>query len=206
MKQQQQAIALLILFCVVTLLIRVQLTQSLFFSFLLWNLFLAMIPYIISEWIQTSENSKIKVILVTSVWLLFLPNAPYLVTDFIHLHHLKSTLVWYDLCMLFSFAATGILLAVISMHTIYNTITKIYTEKIAYNFIIVSSFLSGFGIYLGRFLRLNSWHIFTNTKETFLLIFTSLTKEATWYVSIGFGVFLTLLFYVYMTFKNLKNG
>ena len=52
MTKQQQAIGYLVLFSVVILLLRVQLTQSLFFSFLLWNMFLAVIPYILSEYLK----------------------------------------------------------------------------------------------------------------------------------------------------------
>ena len=103
MTKQQKGIGSLILFSVVTYLLRVQLTQSFFFGFLLWNLFLAVIPYTISEVLKIKPLKKATITLSLLIWLLFLPNAPYLITDFIHLHYLKSTLIWYDLFMLFSF-------------------------------------------------------------------------------------------------------
>lgn len=195
--KKQKAIGLLVLFCMVTQLLRVQLTQSLFFSFLLWNLFLAIIPYILSERMKKKNLTKTKIIFHTSIWLLFLPNAPYIITDFIHLHHLKSTLIWYDLFMIFCFANTGLLLAIISIYDIHKIIQKKWTQTIANRFIIAVTFLCGFGIYLGRFLRFNSWDLFTAPLQTLKQSFASFSDQKTWFVSFGFGSLLWLLFSVY---------
>ncbi len=199
--KQQQIISLLILFCVVTQLLRALLTQSIFFSFLLWNLFLASIPYVLSEVLKKRQLTKAKIIVSTSIWLLILPNAPYMITDFIHLHHLKSTLIWYDLFMIFCFANTGLLLSIVSMHTIYKIVQENWTLTIANHFIVAVTFLCGFGIYLGRFLRFNSWDIFTTPLQTLKQSFTSFTDQKAWFFSIGFGSFLWILFSVYKTLR-----
>ena len=204
-KQQQQAVGALVLLSVVTYLLRVQLTQSLFFGFLLWNIFLAIIPYLISELLKIKPLKKSITLFGLFIWLLFLPNAPYLITDFIHLHHLKSTLIWYDLFMLFTFSFTGIVIALISIHDVYVIISKLYSEKIANLSIIFISLLSGFGIYLGRFLRLNSWELFTNPSKILQQITNSLTENKAWNVTLGIGVFLMILFYSYSTFFTLEE-
>ena len=203
--KQQQAIGVLILFSVVTYLLRVQLTQSFFFGFLLWNLFLAAIPYIISELLKIKPLKKSVIIFCLFIWLLFLPNAPYLITDFIHLHHLKSTLIWYDLFMLFSFAFTGITLATTSIYDVYKILLTLYSKSIANQAITLISFLCGFGIYLGRFLRLNSWELFTKPFKTLQQITISLTENKAWNVTLGIGVFLMILFYSYSTFFTLEE-
>lgn len=205
LNKHQKTIGLLVLFCVVLLLLRVQYTQSLFFSFLLWNLFLAIIPYLISEWIKKYNPKKVKLYLLLFIWLLFLPNSPYIITDFVHLHHLKSTMLWYDIFMLFSFANTGLLLAIISINDVSKIIQKKYSKQLASKFIIVVSILCGFGIYLGRFLRFNSWDMFTNPFYVLQKSLMSLTNSTTWLITIGFASLLWILLLVFKNFKPVKN-
>ena len=204
MNTKQRAISLLILFCIVLFLIRSFYTQSIFLGFLLWNIVLATIPYIASEYLQKVNLSKIKTSSIICIWLLFLPNSPYIITDFIHLHNSESTLIWYDLFMVFSFAFTGLLLAIISMYDIYLIIQQKWSLKTANLSIIIISFLCGYGIYLGRFLRLNSWYIFTKPVNTLQQIATSLLNQQAWYISLGFGALLYLIFYVFKTFQPIK--
>ena len=120
-----------------------------------------------------------------------------MITDFIHLHHSKSTLIWYDLFMIFCFAFTGLIIAVISIYDMYKIVLKNYNQIIANRFTITVAVLCGFGIYLGRFLRLNSWELFTHPLTTFKLIITSILNGNTWYVSIGFGTLIAIIFSVY---------
>lgn len=203
--QQQKALGLLVLFLIAIFLLRVQLTKSLFFGFLLWNIFLATVPYIISEFIKLKKLSKSKTLIGLFLWLLFLPNAPYLITDFIHLHHLKSTLVWYDLLMLFCFAFTGLLIAMISINDVYFILKKNFDEKTSKNLLVLTFFLAGYGIYLGRFLRLNSWDLFMNPSKVMYQIIHSFSENTTWFFTLGFGSFLWVSFYVFTTFKIQKK-
>ena len=110
LNQFKKPLVLLISLCLFLFLLRIKITGSLFFGFLIWNLFLAIIPYAISSMIKRIEilkTSKIKLIIILFVWLLFLPNAPYIITDFIHLHYSTSTLIWLDIFTLFTFSVTG---------------------------------------------------------------------------------------------------
>ncbi len=199
--KKQNALLLLVIFCIFLELLRVQLTQSLKFSFLLWNLFLAFIPYVISEFIKISKlvrQSKFKMILVLICWVLFLPNAPYIITDFIHFRT-NNSMVWYDLFLLFCFANTGLILAIISIKDIHSVIIKIWNVRIGNIFTTSMFFLCGFGIYLGRFLRFNSWDIISSPMSLLNKSILSFMKIEAWYVTLGFGVFLWILFSLYST-------
>lgn len=199
LNKSQNAVGLLVLFCITLQLLRVQYTQSLFFSFLLWNLLLAVIPYIISEIIKKYQPQKVKFYFLLLVWLLFLPNAPYIITDFVHLHHSKSTMLWYDLFMIFCFANTGLLLAIFSINDIYKIIKKDWGVKIANQLIIAISILCGFGIYLGRFLRFNSWDFFTNPFSVLQKSIFSLHNSTTWFITIGFASLLWILLFAFQS-------
>ena len=68
---------------------RVYLTQKLGYQFLIWNLFLAWLPYLFSLVVSAIYMVRPRwwwaTIFPSALWLLFLPNAFYIVTDFIHL-------------------------------------------------------------------------------------------------------------------------
>lgn len=198
---------LLISFCFLLYFIRIKLTHSLFFGFLIWNLFLAYIPYFISSIIvkKLQKSSRLKLISMMILWLLFLPNAPYIITDFIHLHHSKANLVWLDIFILFSFSLTGLLLAIVSMQEVYQTIKNRWSVKTANYLIFIATFLSGFGIYLGRFLRFNSWDILTSPLTVFKKSFCSFNDPKTWFITIAFGSFIWILFLLYNTIKKTNN-
>ncbi|CAM1345627.1 DUF1361 domain-containing protein [Tenacibaculum amylolyticum] len=199
----QKGILILVLLCVFLDLLRVQLTQSLNYSFLLWNLFLALIPYVLSEWYKKTalhKKNTVQFLFGVLVWLLFLPNAPYIITDFIHFKPNKP-MVWFDLFLLFSFAYTGLLLAIISSRDIYLLVKEKWSNTIAEYTIVFSFFLCGFGIYLGRFLRFNSWDIIASPIRLLKKSVASFLEIEAWYITLGFGVLLWVLFAI---FKNIS--
>ncbi len=204
MSKIQKNLLLMIVFCLALYAMRIYITKSFFFGFLIWNLFLALIPYLISSRIKKVELKKIsniKLIPILFVWLLFLPNAPYIITDFIHLHHSQSTLVWLDMFLLFAFSLTGLILTIISMSNIYNIIELKWSLRCAKYFSISATFLCGFGIYLGRFLRLNSWDVFTSPITVIKKSLLTINDPKTWFITIVFGSFLYIIF---ILFKSLK--
>ena len=203
LKSTKVQLLILIFFCLFLWIIRIQLTNSLFFGFLIWNLFLAYIPYFISSIVKKrmQESSKFKLIIVLFVWLLFLPNAPYIITDFIHLHHVKANLVWLDIFILFAFSSTGLLLAILSLSDIYKIIKQKWNLQYAKYFSILATFLCGFGIYLGRFLRFNSWDVFTSPLTILKKSVLSINDPKTWFITLSFGSFLYILFLISKSLK-----
>lgn len=130
---------------------------------LIWNLFLATIPLICSWIFQRSNAHKRPFVAVGAfvVWLLFFPNAPYLLTDLIHLNDMPSVPMWYVLAILLSCAGAGTLLGYLSLLRVHDVVEQRFGKFIGWGIVGSSLMLSGFGIYLGRFLRWNSWNAFT---------------------------------------------
>ncbi|MGE5559140.1 MAG: DUF1361 domain-containing protein [Bacillota bacterium] len=153
------------------------------YIFLLWNLFLAWIPLFISFAVYFLHNNfpagpralKRAVLLSAGfLWLLFYPNASYIVTDLIHWKAGSSSLMWYDLLLYLSVAWLALVLGFISLYLLQELIASCCGKPAGWLFVLGVSGLSSFGIYLGRFLRFNSWDIFTHPAEMIRHIFDHL--------------------------------
>ena len=141
------------------------------YLFLNWNLFLAVLPYVISTFFllyYRKINSKILLALILTSWLLMFPNAPYIVTDFFHLEPRVNIPYWYDLGMILSFAWNGLMLGFISLYDIQTALARKFGAFKGWAFAIFSLVLGSFGIYLGRYERFNSWDVLTNPVELFI--------------------------------------
>ena len=137
------------------LIIRILLSNELTYIFLAWNLFLAWIPFALSQKLSTINN-RWKIFFITGLWLLFLPNAPYIITDFLHLKQRTPIPYWYDILLLFSAALNGLLLGLSSLLTVERFLLNRYGSKISGIIMLCSFFLCSFGVYIGRYLRWNS--------------------------------------------------
>src|SRR5437868_4514510 len=94
------------LFSLLLELTRIIQTGRLTFIFLIWNLFLASVPYFITSLLQVNRHwvkSKAKFAAIFIAWLLFIPNSFYLITDLFHLG-ISNVPLWFDLALLLSFA------------------------------------------------------------------------------------------------------
>lgn len=172
------------------------------FIYILWNLLLALIPFLISFCLYALREKKINLFfLVISLffWILFLPNAPYLITDLIHLGESKKVPILFDTLLLFSSAVLGLVFYLHSLKHVEIVLSKFFSQKFIKIFILVTIFLTSFGIYLGRFLRFNSWDLFLNHNSLFghtLKIFTQMATH--------FDVYMfTLLFSFFLFFTYL---
>lgn len=190
----------------ILLMFRLKLTQSYFFLFLVWNLFLAAIPFFITFHLSTRKKvPKYRLLLWFGLWLLFLPNAPYIVTDFIHLQHLKSNIVWLDTLLIATYALCGLLFYFISVKDMEELLHRHFQhKKIKYVFWMIP-FLVGFGIYLGRFLRWNSWDIIQRPhiliQDVWEIIAFPMRHKGAWLVTILFGCALAI---GYRIFKRIR--
>lgn len=169
-------ITMLLLLTVVLNIARVLIFHSYYFTYLFWNIFLAILPFVISSLLLWSaENNKLKkpiAILGGTIWLLLLPNAPYIVTDFIHIGRNHSAPLIYDTFLLFSSAWVGLLLGMYSINHIEKILQKKFSPPKTSVIIAIVVFIASFGIYLGRFLRFNSWDVFSDAS----LFFTNITS------------------------------
>lgn len=188
---------------------RIVLFGSHSFVWLFWNLFLAIVPFVISSFLlnRDSENklSNISFFIFGFFWLLFIPNAPYLITDLIHIGVVRSVPVIYDAFLLFGMAWVGFYLGLYSIYHIDQILNKRYTKKFSKIVIFFIILFISFGIYLGRFLRFNSWDVF---KEPVSLIKTThitfvYPKDHTTYLYIA--LFAVFIYVFYMSFKYIKE-
>ena len=97
-------------------------------------------------------------------WLLFLPNAPYLLTDFVHLRDKLTIQVWYDTAMLAAYAVSGYMLAIVSLALMHRPVRQALGWRAGWVFVVVSLFLTGLGVHLGRAQRFNSWDVLARTR------------------------------------------
>jgi uncharacterized membrane protein len=194
----------------VLLMIRMKLTHSFFFLFLVWNLFLAVIPFAITTYLASIPKlNKYAMFLWFGAWLLFLPNAPYIITDLLHLRISDTNLLWLDVLVINAFALNGLILFYYSLLEMKTILSQYLNDKILRLLIISIPFISGFGVYLGRFLRYNSWELLSNPKQLFVDVFYMIiqpveNKEA-WLFTILFGSFLSIGFWMFQSFINSKQ-
>jgi uncharacterized membrane protein len=176
------------------------------FHFFVWNLFLAVIPVLFSRTLHKNDKINFRVIVKLALWLLFLPNAPYIVTDLVHFTERPPVPRWYDLVMITSAAWNGLVLGIISLLQVEQFLLK-HLSQLKVNVIIIATlFLSSFGVYLGRFLRFNSWDIITDPLDLTRFIAKQFLYPhhytKTWVFTVLFGVLLSIVYY---TIKNLPG-
>ncbi len=142
---------------------RMVLTHRLSNQFLVWNVFLAWIPLLLALRLGSLEQSGRTngwIFWATALaWLLFFPNAPYIFTDLNHLKPLIQSRWWSDLILILYFALIGLVLAFISLHHVQSIVAKRFGGFHGWAFVTIVAFLSGFGVYLGRFERWNTWDV-----------------------------------------------
>ena len=199
-------ILLLILFFVLNIF-RILFFGKLSFIYIFWNIFLAIIPFFISYFLLnlSSKNKLTKKIFIIGgiFWLFFIPNAPYLVTDLIHIGEIRTVPILYDTILLFSSAALGLLLGISSIYHMEQILRTKYSQKNVSKIIYISIFLISFGIYLGRFLRFNSWDIIANP-IIFINTLGKIFTNKSYFIE---ALFYTLLFifFIIMFYQSWKS-
>lgn len=208
--------------CLLLSIIRVLYTATPMFLFLNWNLFLAFIPWALSSALivyPQLQQKKLAVVGLLATWLLFFPNAPYILTDLFHLKHALSMPMWFDLLLILSFAWVGLLFGFMSLWDIEKILKKyLITSRLkgllSYRLSIpffssVLLFIGSFGIYLGRYLRWNSWDIIA---EPFALIYdigdrfiSPFDHPRTWGVTLFMGLFLNVVYWSLRLIKYRKH-
>lgn len=180
---------------------RVVYTGELTFLSLIWNLFLAFIPFCISKFLirhpQWIEKNK-RFMLTAIVWLLFIPNSFYIITDLFHLEERSNIPMWFDLALIFSFAWNGLLMGILSLRQMEKILAAKWQMNTEAYFIYPFMLLNAFGIYLGRYLRYNSWDVISNplalARDIFYLIIHPIRYRLDWSMILCYAVFMSLLY------------
>lgn len=178
------------------------------FAFMVWNLFLAWVPYLCSlaalALYRRHPLARGLAFLPAALWLAFLPNAPYMVTDLLHLDPRPPVPYWYDVGLLASFVLTGLFLAFASLRVMQSIADRIGGRVVGWLFVIATLGLSGFGIYLGRFMKLNSWDIVAQPDDVLLTV----ARRILYPSSQTYGVtlmFAAMLFVFYVAFLSAQK-
>lgn len=183
------------------------------FITLIWNLFLAYIPYFVTDWlarVPALAKNKWSFVPLFLVWLLFVPNAFYIITDLFHLtdrlNDGKAPL-WFDLTMIYSFSWNGLLLGVLSVRQMERLLVARPGWLWELSFLMPVMFLNALGIYIGRFLRYNSWDVVADPlqlmRDIFHLIVHPMRNQFAWYMVICFTILMTLM---YLMLKRISKA
>jgi uncharacterized membrane protein len=129
-------------------------------------------------------------------------------TDLFHLRLHLSMPVWFDLVLILSFAWTGLLFGFFSLWDIEQLLSKSIKQTYVTIISVVLLFLGSFGIYIGRYLRWNSWDIIS---EPFKLMYdisdrviNPFAHPQTWGMTVLMWIFLLILYESFRLIRNRK--
>lgn len=195
--------------CCIMLVRRLLAAGNLQYSFLAWNLFLAWVPLLITLFLQNYQPTFLNRSLFVSTglmfWLLFLPNAPYLITDLMHLRYRVGVPLWYDSLMVFSFAMVGMYTGMYSLLMAHRLMNEMFSPTLGWVFLTGALGLTGFGVYLGRFSRWNSWDLFVRPHHLFTDILRQVFNPQAIKLSVAFALVMFLFYFVFLSFIQLAK-
>jgi len=209
--------------CVLLFALRVLVSGRSSYLYLVWNLFLAIVPYVIAAVgavlaARASEGRGRRLVAAAAalLWLAFYPNAPYIFTDFIHVFNrtfLRSApsewiglnaLIWYDIIMNAAFAFAGHFMGLVSMWLVQDCVARAWGRFASRVLVGVAIVLAGFGIYLGRFSRLNSWDVIFSAGQVLDEVVEALADPKAVMFSLAFSTFIFMTYASLTLFKRLS--
>jgi uncharacterized membrane protein len=179
------AIALMLSFLVsvVLILIDAEKAKSDYYVFLIYNMGLAFLPVIIAWWLvlrlkKTAWLSPFNIIL-TLLWLGFLPNSFYMVTDLIHIQESIGIDLLYNITLVLLCIFNALVAGYISLYLIHWALLKRFYYRNVHIVIGLVILLCSFAIYLGRYLRWNSWDVIINPAGLLFDVSDSIASPST---------------------------
>lgn len=158
-------------------------------GFLVWNLFLAAIP-VLAALFARHLAGRAWFWPLALLWLVFFPNAPYIVTDLMHIRTTRPSNLWLDVMLLGSAALTGLFAGLVSLRWMHEAVKRRgLIAPLAWAAVGLVCLLAGFGVWLGRFQRWNSWDIVTRPTELLAEVWSSLLETH----AVGFSVLFSLV-------------
>ncbi|MBS1599441.1 MAG: DUF1361 domain-containing protein [Bacteroidetes bacterium] len=211
--EMDRLLTLSILFSCMLTVARIIYTGRLTFVFLVWNLFLAYVPYFITQQLNRKPRlvqKKLWFGFLFLLWLLCIPNSFYIITDLFHLgDHWNDYLApqWYDLALILSFVWNGLLLGILSVRQMEKITEKFYPGRRELFFLYPVMWLNALGVYVGRYLRFNSWDIITNPFQLFRdiagIMLHPIDYRYAWGMIFCFSILMTLM---YLTIKKISKS
>ncbi len=182
------------------------------FWYLTWNLLLAALPllfvWLLLQRLRTSSWVSWQNAALTLLWLGFLPNSFYLVTDFIHLAEVSSSTIVFDAVMMMTFTLTGLLLGFASILPLHRLLRQRLVPATADGLIAIVFALCSFAIYLGRYMRWNTWDILVNPAGLLFNVSDSLVNPRTggeaWSTTLLFFAYISVLYIAIIQFVPIR--
>ncbi|MEA5405930.1 DUF1361 domain-containing protein [Arcicella sp. DC2W] len=163
-----------------------------------WNLFLAWVPLFIvlymNKQVKAKALSKNRMLIYSFLWLLFFPNAPYIITDLVHLHPYQGNSYWHHQIMIYTFAFVSLICGLLSLYWIQKIWEATFSKYWSMIFVIASVILAGYGIFLGRIQRFNSWDLFTHPMALLKYVLHSFSNPTAILMTFEFSVFIGLAY------------
>lgn len=183
-------------------------------KYLLFNVGLSFIPYLLSSLCVNMKHKGLICVPITLVSIVFYPNTIYMFTDLIHIRsrefysysggemvYVTNYLNWVKLGVMVLLVVLSLVLCFESFINILKII-RCYKYKFAsFIMLILFSVLSGVAVYIGRFLRYNSWNIF-EIRE----IINYLVLNTTYNDYMLIALFSAVHFILILMFANLKSN
>lgn len=185
--------------------------SQIYSGWILWNLFLAFIPLVLSFWLfrrrRVARAWQWWILLV--VYIAFLPNAPYLLTDIIHLiRGIRNGFSAYIIALFFfPLHIASILLGfeayVVSVINQGEYLKRLSLRHLILPMELITHALCAVGVFIGRFRRYNSWDLVTDPDTVLLQTLDDLTSKRPLFV-----IFVTFLIFtvLYWLAKQITLG
>jgi uncharacterized membrane protein len=187
-------------------IIRLVVTGNPFHVYLGWNLFLGWIPIGLALLAEHRSNSHWKTIIISALWLLFFPNSPYVITDLVHLRPGNYALFWHDAIMIFTYALVSLACGLISLYWMQKVWIKAFSARISFVLLLAVFPLTGYGVYLGRVQRWNSWDLFTQPKQLLINALLSVRSTTAWVITIEFAILLAVMYLFLLSVLSMKKA
>lgn len=214
--EMDRLLAISMLFSCLLVVARIMHTGRMTFITLIWNLFLAYIPYFITECLRykpATRAHKLSFGVLFTLWLLFVPNSFYIITDLFHLADRwndRQAPMWFDLTMILSFAWNGLLLGVLSVRQMERLLLPDATLRNELFFLYPVMWLNALGVYIGRYLRYNSWDVVSNPFDLLgdivRMIIHPLRHQYAWDMILCFSILMTLMYVMLRRISKALNS
>jgi uncharacterized membrane protein len=117
---------------------------------------------------------------------------------------------WYDLALILFFAWNGLMVGYASLFDIQTVLSQRFNATVGWLAALASLSLAGFGIYLGRYLRWNSWDV-VSAPEALIRDITDRIADPmayphTYGVTLVFSAFLVLGCVLIFQFSRVYGG
>ena len=211
---QKEVLLTLLAFSAVStglLVIRIIASGTLRLTFLQWNLFLAWLPVVLAFVLCLRVTSKKDItwpnLLLFALWVFFLPNSFYIMTDLIHLQSSGEVSLLYDTALITSYVLNGLLLGFMSIHLVEQVLKKFFSVKEVGIIVQIVLLLSAFAIYLGRYLRWNTWDVIVNPAGIIYDVSDRIINPGSYqHTFVVTGVFFVLLSSLYLVIERLHKA